>query len=85
VKARQTTYTVRLADAAGAPITDGRLTLTGRMADGMSVVAPLRPTATPGVYRGEVLFTMEGPWDLAVRVVRAGRRFEVPLKEEVGR
>jgi hypothetical protein len=55
------------------------------MADGMSVAAPLRSAGTPGIYRGEVLFTMEGPWDLAIRVVRQGRRFEVPLKEQVGR
>jgi len=85
VKDRKTAYAVRLVDSTGTPVTDARVTLTGRMADGMSVAAPLRADGTPGVYRGEVLFTMEGPWELAVRVVRQGRRLEVPLKEEVGR
>ena len=82
---RKTTYTVRLVDAAGKPVSDARLTLTGRMADGMSAAAPLRPAGEPGVYRGEVLFTMEGPWDLTVRVVRKTGRVEVPLREEVVR
>lgn len=85
VRDRKTTYIVRLADAAGKPVTDARVTLTGRMADGMSAAAPLRPSSGPGIYRGEVLFTMEGRWDLTVRVVSQGRRLELPLHEEVGR
>lgn len=85
VKNRKTTYTVRLVDATGAPVTDARVTLTGRMADGMSTAAPLRPAGAPGIYRGEVLFTMEGRWDLTVRVLSQGRRLELPLREEVGR
>lgn len=51
----------------------------------MSVATPLRASSEPGIYRGEVLFTMEGRWDLAVRVVSQGRRLELPLHEEVGR
>ena len=82
---RKTAYTVRLVDAAGNPITDARVTLTGRMADGMSALAPLRPVGEPGVYRGEVLFTMEGRWDLTVRVVRPAGRAEIPVRERVGR
>lgn len=82
---RKTTYTVRLVDGAGTPVSDARVTLTGRMADGMSAVAPLRRSGEPGLYRGEVLFTMKGPWDLTVRVVSQGRRLELPLREEVGR
>lgn len=85
VKDRKTIYTVRLVDSAGKPITDARVTLTGRMADGMSAAAPLRPVGEPGLYRGEVLFTMEGRWDLTVRVVRAAGRVEIPVREEVGR
>jgi hypothetical protein len=85
VRDRKTTYIVRLADAAGKPVTDARVTLTGRMADGMSTAAPLRPTGAPGTYRGVVLFTMEGRRDLTVRVVSQGRRLELPLREEVGR
>lgn len=85
VKDQKTTYTVRLADAAGKPITDARVTLTGRMADGMSAAAPLRPAGEPGVYRGEVLFAMEGWWDLILRVVRQTGRIEIPIREEVAR
>jgi len=82
---RKTAYTVRLVDSAGKPVTDARVTLTGRMADGMSAATALRRAAEPGVYRGEVLFTMEGPWDLTVRVVRPTGRVEIPLREEVAR
>ena len=82
---RKTTYTARLVDSTGKPVTDARLTLTGRMADGMSTAAPLRPAGEPGVYRGEVLFTMEGPWHLTIRVVRPAGRVEIPLREEVGK
>src|SRR5713101_5083517 len=82
---RKTTYSVRLVDPAGKAVTDARVTLTGRMADGMSAATPLRPAGEPGVYRGEVLFTMEGPWDLTIRVVRPTGRVEFPLREEVAR
>jgi hypothetical protein len=85
VKDPRTAYTVRLVDSAGKPLTDARVTLTGRMADGMSTAAPLRPAGEPGVYRGEVLFTMEGRWDLTVRVVRQAGRLEIPVREQVGR
>ncbi len=85
VRDRKTVYTVRLVDAAGKPVTNARVTLTGRMADGMSAAAPLRASSEPGIYRGEVLFTMEGRWDLTVRVVSQGRRLALPLHEEVGR
>lgn len=67
---RKTAYTARLVDSAGTPITDARVTLTGRMVDGMSTATPLRPAGESGVDRGEVLFTMAGPWDLTIRVVR---------------
>lgn len=85
VKDRKSAYPVRLVDSAGRPISDARVTLTGRMADGMSTAAPLRPVGEPGVYRGDVLFTMEGRWDLTVRVVRQAGRIEIPVREEVGR
>lgn len=51
----------------------------------MSVVAPLRPAPEPGIYRGRVLFTMEGRWELTLRVTREGKRFELPLTERVER
>lgn len=81
----KTSYTVRLIDRTGAPVTGAQVTLSGRMADGMGVLAPLRAAPEPGVYRGEVLFTMEGPWELRVRVARQGWRFELPFKEQVTR
>jgi uncharacterized GH25 family protein len=85
VKDRKTVYTVRVVDAAGKPVTDARITLTARMADGMSAAAPLRSAGAPGVYRGEVLFTMEGRWDLTVRVARQSGRLEVPVRENVAK
>lgn len=85
VKDRKTTYTVRLLDSARKPVTAARVTLTGRMADGMSAAAPLRPAGEPGVYRGDVLFTMEGRWDLTLRVVTPGGRLEIPVPEDVAR
>lgn len=83
--ARKTVYTVRLVDAAGKPVTDARITLTARMADGMSAAAPLRSAGAPSTYRSEVLFTMEGQWDLIVRVSRQAGRLEIPIRENVAR
>lgn len=85
VRDRKTAYTVRLVDATGKPIIDARVTVTGRMADGMSAAAPLRPAGEPGIYRGEILFTMDGPWELTIRVVRSTDRVEIPLREEVAK
>lgn len=81
----QTEYVVRLVDSTGQPVTGAQLTLRGAMADGMSIAAPLRPAAEAGVYRGRVLFTMEGTWELTLRIARQGKRFELPLTEHVGR
>lgn len=81
----ETTYTLRLLDAGGKPVTGARVTLQGRMADGMTVLAPLRRAAEPGMYRGRVMFTMQGLWNLIVRVVRKNQRFELPLSEQVDR
>lgn len=80
-----TTYLVRLTQADGAPLTAAKVTLRGRMADGMTVIAPLAPAAEPGIYRGRVLFTMGGRWELRLRVAGKGAPFEVPLTEHVGR
>lgn len=84
-RSARTAYTLRLVDANGTPVTGAQVTLSGRMADGMSVVAPLRAAPERGVYRGAVLFTMEGPWELLVRVKSQGRQLELPLKEQVKR
>ncbi len=81
----ETEYVVRLVDRAGNPVTGAQVTLRGQMADGMSVVAPLRSAGEPGLYRGRVLFTMEGRWELTLRLTRDGKRLELPLTERVGR
>ena len=81
----ETTYTLRLVDAGGKPVTGARVTLQGRMADGMTVLAPLHRAAEPGIYRGRVMFTMQGRWNLTLRVVRKNQRFELPLSEQVDR
>lgn len=85
VRDRKTVYTVRLVDSAGKPVTEARVTLTARMADGMSAAAPLRSSGATGVYRGEILFTMQGRWDLILRVVRQTGRLEIPIREDVTR
>jgi hypothetical protein len=85
VTSGQTEYVVRLVDRAGQPVNGARLTLRGAMADGMSIVTPLRSAREEGVYRGRVLFTMEGRWELTLRIDREGKRFELPLGEHVGR
>ncbi|MGH7416628.1 MAG: FixH family protein, partial [Candidatus Rokuibacteriota bacterium] len=81
----QTEYVVRLVDGTGQPVIGAQVTLRGGMADGMSVLAPLQPAGEAGVYRGRVLFTMEGRWDLTLRVARQDKRWELPLTEHVGR
>jgi hypothetical protein len=55
------------------------------MADGMTVLAPLRPSGEPGMYRGRVLFMMEGRWDLTLRVAANAKHVELPLTELVTR
>lgn len=81
----ETEYVVRLVDHAGQPVIGAQVTLRGGMADGMSVVAPLRPGGEAGVYRGRVLYTMGGIWELTLRVTREGKRVELPLTEHVAR
>ncbi len=82
---QETTYTARLVDPSGAPVDGAVVTLQGRMADGMTVVAPLRATSEAGMYQGRVLFTMGGTWHLTLRVVQKEKRFELTAIEQVGR
>ena len=84
VQGRETVYILSLRDAAGSPVTGAKVTLMGRMADGMTLLAPLRQAPEPGIYRGRVLFTMQGPWNLTLRVVRTGQPLEFLLTEQVG-
>lgn len=80
-----TAYQLRLSNHDGSPVSGAKVTLRGRMADGMAAVAPLQPGPEPGIYRGRVLFTMEGRWDLKLRVSGKGKPFELTLTEDVKR
>ena len=82
---KETIYTLRLRDSSGATVNGAKPTLAGRMADGMTVLTPLRPTGEAGVYTGRVLFTMEGAWQITLRVSYQGKTLELPLAEEVRR
>jgi hypothetical protein len=82
---QETAYSVRLFDRHGAPVRDATVVLGGRMSDGMTVLSALRPSTEPGLYSGRVLFTMEGRWDLTLRVAAHGKRFELALPELVTR
>lgn len=81
----ETEYVVRLADRVGQPVAAAHVTLRGHMADGMSVVVPLRAAKQAGVYRGRLLFMMGGTWELTLRVTHGDTRIELPLTERVGR
>jgi len=85
VRARETVYTLALRDPAGRPLAGTKVTLMGRMPDGMTVLVPLRQTAEVGVYSGRVLFTMEGEWQLAVRIIQTDTPPELPFTEQVSR
>jgi hypothetical protein len=81
---RETSYTVRLSDAAGRPLLGADVTMRGRMADGTTVQAPLDPAAA-GIYRGGVVFTPSGPLDLRLRVAHRGQAFELPVPGQAAR
>lgn len=84
VQGRETVYTLSLRDAAGRQVTGVKVTLMGRMPDGMMVLAPLRQTSG-GLYAGRVLFTMEGQWQLTVRIIHSATPLELSFTEQVGR
>jgi len=81
----ETRYTLVLRDVAGSSVKGARVTLMGRMADGMTVLAPLSETSRSGHYSGRVLFTMEGEWRLTVRITQTGTPLELSFTEQVGR
>ena len=85
IQGRETVYTLSLRNAAGRQVAGAKVTLMGRMPDGMTVLAPLRETSQAGLYSGRVLFTMEGEWRLTVRIVQTDTPLELSLTEQVGR
>jgi hypothetical protein len=74
---------IRLSDSTDRPLSGADVTLHGQMADGATVGTPLDPGPEPGVYRGRVMMTAEGPRDLRLRVVQHDRRFELSLAHAV--
>lgn len=85
VQGRKTVYFLSLFDAAGRQVNGAKVTLMGRMPDGMTVLAPLRETAQTGLYSGQVLFTMEGEWRLTVRIILTNTPLELSFTEQVAR
>ncbi len=85
MQGREAIYTILLRDAADQPKAGAKITLMGRMPDGMTVLVPLRETSQRGRYSGRVLFTMEGEWRLTVRIIQPGTPLELSLTEQVGR
>lgn len=77
------TYTVRLKEASGAPLSGATVRLTGGMVDGMRVRGDLRPTGTDGVYSGRLLLTMRGRWDMRLTIAHPRAAREVPFTEQV--
>lgn len=85
IQGRETLYTLSLHEATGQPVTGAKVTLMGRMPDGMTVLAPLRGTREGGIYSGRVLFTMGGQWRLTVRIALTDQPLELSFTEQVGR
>jgi hypothetical protein len=76
-------YTVRLFDPGGVPVSGAEVTLEGRLADGSPLVTPLEATGEPGTYRGRLPATGQSSSDLRLRVARRSGRFELPLGDRV--
>lgn len=85
IQGRETVYTLSVRDAAGRQVTGAKVTLMGKMPDGMTVLAPLTETSQAGLYSGRVLFTMEGEWRLTVRIIQTDTPLELSFTEQVGR
>jgi len=85
IQGRETVYMLLLRDGAGQPLAGAKVTLMGRMADGMTVLVPLRATSEFGIYSGRALFTMAGEWQLTLRIALTGKPLELSFTEQVGR
>jgi hypothetical protein len=75
-----TTFTVRLTDQRGSPMSGAHVTLRQRSTDGHVRETMLEPIAPAGSYRGAVP-TASGRQSLSVRVVLGDRRVEMPVSE----
>jgi hypothetical protein len=74
---RSITYTVRVWDASGDPLTNAEVSLHGWMPDGSDLDAPLGSTSTPGTYQTSVEVGVRTPGRLRVRVAHGGKNFEI--------
>jgi hypothetical protein len=76
-----TSYTVRLYERDGRPVTGATVSIRGRGADGALEEATLAPEAEAGLYRGVVRFTVAGA---RLRIAGVGRVQEIPLPDFPG-
>lgn len=76
---RSISYTARLADPAGRPLSDADVSLHGAMPDGRSVQAQLEPTSTPGAYAGKLTVGRQTPGLLRLRVLLGGSLLDIPV------
>ena len=75
-----TTFTVRLTDQRGSPMSGAQVTLRQKSTDGFVRETTLEPIAPAGSYRGAVP-TASGRQSLTVRVLLGDRRVEMPVSE----
>jgi hypothetical protein len=75
-----TTFTVRLTDQRGSPMSGAQVTLRQKSTDGYVRETTLEPIAPAGSYRGAVPIA-SGRQSLTVRVVLGDRRVEMPVSE----
>ena len=75
-----TTFTVRLTDQRGSPMSGAQVTLRQKSNDGYVRETTLEPIAPAGSYRGAVP-AASGRQSLTVRVVLGDRRVEMPVSE----
>jgi hypothetical protein len=76
-----TTFTVRLADPAGRPLSDAQVSLRQTLGDGSVRETPLEAVSPPGSYRGAVPGAVRRGEALALRVDLGNRRVEMPVTE----
>jgi hypothetical protein len=74
-----TSYTVRLRERDGTPVTEAAVTIRARRADGALVEAALDPAPQPGVYRAAL--RMGEVSEPRLRVASAGRIQDLPLSD----
>jgi hypothetical protein len=74
---RSITYTARVLDASGQPLTNAEVSLLAWMTDGSDLKVPLRSTETPGTYRGSAAVGVFTPGNLRVRIAHGEKSFYI--------